>query len=334
MVCAFMIPVFAQEPAVEAPEVPEVPEVPEISDKPEAPKAEVIPADTTNVMGRVEVIESPDQTRVALGRNEVIVVEETGDTVVVGLGSKGVSIVEEEDGVKINTFDMEEKKSTPCKKSHKKRFQPHWGGVELGLNNFLTHDYSMVLPQGQEYMDLNTGRSWNWNLNIVDFGVGLGTRYVGLVTGLGFEFINYHFDGQSSIMKDPGTGEIVEYIPSYAPNITKSKMNINYFTAPLLLEFQIPVGRSSDRIHISGGVIGGLKINSNTKIKYIEGGDKSKEKNKGDFNLSPLRWGVTASVGYGPVSLFAKYYMTPLFKEGMGPELYPFTVGIALVPND
>ena len=306
LACTMMVPVIAQETDTEAP-------------------------DTTNIIGQVEVIESSEQTRVTLGKNEVIIVEENGDTVVVGLGSKGISIVEEDDGVKIKVIDMEEKRSKPSNKKHKKRFNPHWAGLELGLNNYVTKDLSMVLPPGEEFMDLNTGKSWNWNLNIVDFGIGLGTSYVGLVSGLGFEFINYNFDGQNSIMKDPVTGGIVEYVPPYAGNITKSKMNIAYFTAPLLLEFQIPVGNRHDRIHISGGVIGGVKMWSNTKIKYTEGGDKSKEKNKNDFNLSPLRWGVTARVGYGAINLFANYYMTPLFKDGMGPELYPFTVGIALV---
>jgi hypothetical protein len=64
----------------------------------------------------------------------------------------------------------------------------------------------------------------------------------------------------------------------------------------------------------------------------MESGEKSKEKNKGDFNLSPLRWGVTARVGYKDVSLFANYYMTSLFKPGRGPELYPFTIGLAITP--
>ncbi len=113
----------------------------------------------------------------------------------------------------------------------------------MGLNNYLTPDFSMVLPPDQYYMDLNTGKSWNWNINIFDFGVPLGTSYVGLVSGLGFEFINYNFNGQNSIMKDPETGATVEYVPPYAGYITKSKMNITYMTVPLLLEFQIPHGQ-------------------------------------------------------------------------------------------
>jgi hypothetical protein len=185
----------------------------------------------------------------------------------------------------------------------------------------------MTLPPEDRYMDLNTGKSWNWNLNIIDYGFGLGTDKVGLVSGLGFEFINYSFDGQNNIRKDDVTREIIEYVPAYAGNITKSKLNMTYLTAPLLLEFQIPAPHK--RIYISAGVIGGLKLWSNTKIKYTVNGEKSKEKAKGDYNLSPLRWGLTARIGYRALGFYANYYMTPLFKKDLGPELNPFAVGLA-----
>ena len=352
MAVGFLFPLMAQEPeiveevekveaveAVEAVEEVEEVEIVEIVEEieveveveiEEEEKVEVLEGDTTNIIGRVEVIETPNHTRVSLGKNEVIIVEENGDTVIVGLGSKGISIVEDGDGVQINVLDMNEKKSE-ASKHRKKKFKAHWAGLEVGLNNYLTPDNSLVLPPGEEFMDLNTGKSWNWNLNVADFGIGLGTNYVGIVSGLGFEFINYNFDGQNSIMKEDGTGNIVEYVPPFAGFITKSKMNITYMTVPLLMEFQIPVGHH-DRIHFSAGVIGGLKLWSNTKIKYTEAGDKSKEKNKSDFNLSPLRWGVTARAGYGGVSVFANYYMNSLFKPGTGPELYPFSIGLAFTP--
>jgi len=128
-------------------------------------------------------------------------------------------------------------------------------------------------------------------------------------------------------MKDPDTGVIVEYVPDYAGNITKSKMHTAYITVPLLLEFQIPTSRRG-RIYIQGGVFGSAKMWSSTKIKYKEAGNKSKEKTKGDYNLSPFRWGFTARAGYKNFGLYANYSMTSLFKSGMGPELYPFSVGL------
>ena len=325
-----MLPLAAQE----VDSIPEVTEIPEVEEPivveeiiiVEEPSQVIWQGDTVNVMGKVEVIETPESTKVTLGQNEVFIVEENGDTVRIVLGKRGISVVEGDEGTVVKVMEMDEVSNYKSKK-HKKRFRAHWAGLELGLNNYVTPDFSMTLPPEERYMDLNTGKSWNWNINVIDYGFGLGTDKVGIVSGLGFEFINYSFDGQNSIRKNPDTGVTEEYVPDYAGNITKSKMNITYLTAPLLLEFQIPAPRS--RIYISAGVIGGVKLWSNTKMKYTVSGEKSKEKAKGDYNLSPLRWGLTARVGYRALGFYANYYMTSLFKTDMGPELYPFAVGLS-----
>ncbi|MDF1573782.1 MAG: porin family protein [Bacteroidales bacterium] len=314
------VPDLSKDPL--AAEAPAVEEEPALEENAEAPQEE----NTVRVTGKVKVIETPDKSRATLGENEVFIVEENGDTMKVILGSRGISIVEGEEGTEIKVIEMDD----PPQKSNqkkKKRFRPHFSGLEVGLNNFVTPDYSLTLPPEERYMDVNTGKSWNWNVNIIDYGFGLGTDKVGVVSGLGFEFINYSFDGQNSIRKDPVTSEIMAYVPDYAGNISKSKMNITYLTAPLLLEFQIPAPRK--RIYFSAGLIGGLKLWSNTKMKYTISGEKSKEKVKGDYNLSPLRWGVTARAGYKALGFYATYYMTPLFEADLGPELYPFNIGLA-----
>ena len=71
--------------------------------------------DTVKVMNKVEVIETPENTRVTLGENEVLIVEENGDTVKVRLGSKGISIIEGEDGTEIKVIEMDEKQKTSTK---------------------------------------------------------------------------------------------------------------------------------------------------------------------------------------------------------------------------
>ncbi len=360
MACAMILPLQAQEPAPAVEQAPDAEEVPAVAEAPaaeeapavaEAPAAEeapvaaevsdaepapvvaedpipVVHSDTVNVLNKVEVIETPDNTRVSLGENEVLIVEENGDTVRVVLGRRGVSIVEGDNGTEVRVMDMDEV-AAKKHRSRNPRFRTHYAGFELGLSQYVTPDMSLVMPPGQEFMDLNTGRSWNWNINPVDLGVGLGTSYVGLGTGLGFEFTYYNFNGQNGIMKDPVTGEIVEYVPPYAGNITRSRLFTWYMSVPLLLEFQIPVSGRGRRIYIAGGVIGSAKLCSTTVIKYKVAGDKSREKTRGDFNLSPFRYGFTARAGYRNFGLYANYMMTPLFKSGMGPELYPFSVGLA-----
>ena len=172
-------------------------------------------------------------------------------------------------------------------------------------------------------MNLNTTRSWNYNLNFLEYGLGLGTSYAGLVTGMGIEWSNYIFDANNSIEETTG-GNIINLDPN--AGVSKSKLGMTYLTVPLLLEFQIPAGKKS--VHISAGAIGGVKIGSKTKIKYQDGG---KDVKKDDYSLSPLRYGATFRIGYRAINIFANYYITPLFGETATPEIYPFSIGLNLI---
>ncbi len=271
--------------------------------------------------------DTPDKTRVTVGKNEIFIIEDNGDTTKLQLGSKGLSIVEGNDGYSINVIEMNGKKKMndePTEKNKKKKkFKPHYAGFEIGLNNFLDPGYSLHTG---DFMDLNTAKSWNYNLNFLEYGIGLGTSYAGLVTGMGFEWSNYIFDGNNSIEKEIG-GNIISRPEPYN-GIIKSKLSMTYLTVPLLLEFQIPAGNK--RIHVSGGITGGVKLASKTKIKYQDGG-RQKEVRKDDFSLSPFRYGATVRIGYRAINLFANYYFSPLFGETAEPELYPFSVGLNLI---
>jgi hypothetical protein len=281
--------------------------------------------------GKLEVLEEDGKTTVNVG-GDLVVFEEGKDTTKIKLGNKGVTIIEDEDGTSSVEWedlkDMAESDDDGDDDSPKKnkKFKPHWAGLEIGVNGFVNSDFSTNVSPS--WMDLNTGRSWNINLNFIEHGFALGTDKIGLVTGLGLEWSNYHFDGSSVIREDAGA--IVEY--SYADPeraIEKARLQTTYLTAPLLLEFQIPAGKK--RVHFSGGVIGGVKLGSNTKVKYIENGDKQKDKIKDDFNLNSLRYGFTARIGYRSLKFYANYYPTSLFESGKGTggdKLYPFAIGL------
>lgn len=271
-----------------------------------------------------------DTTTVKIGKKEILKVIEGKDTVIITVGRKGLKVIGSEHGtsidfINLDDFDEPEKKD----RKSRKNFIGHWKGLEIGMNNYLTSDYSFSLPAEAQFMELNTGKSWGINLNFIQYDIGFGTDKVGLVTGMGLEFNNYKFDGDNSIIKDPVTREIVSLEYDAGTNIEKTKLATTYFTVPLLLEFQIPVS-GHKRIHISGGVIGGLKIGSHTKVVYKETGTKQKDKIRDDFNLSPLRYGVTARIGYRALKIFATYNLTPMFESGKGPELYPISVGLIL----
>jgi hypothetical protein len=208
------------------------------------------------------------------------------------------------------------------------RFHGHWSALEVGLNNYTTSINDMSLPGDIDYMALHSGKSLNFNLNFTQLSIGL-CRWMGFVTGLGVDWNNYRFDGNNNIAKDLN-GQIVMLDPNGI--LKKSKFSTIYATAPLLFEIQIPV--TSNTLRVSGGVIGGVKIASHTKMVYD---NDEKVKSSGDLNLNMFRWGYTARAGYGNLQVFGTYYATPLFQKGKGPggvDLFPFEIGIALTFQD
>ena len=271
-----------------------------------------------NALDTLQPNKKPDTTKLRIGQKSISIIKDGDETY--------IKVLDEKDD-KNKNFDFEmdddDLQARP-EKVHKGKFEPHWAGLEFGLNSYGQNYYSTEIPREYNYMDLNTSRSWNINLNLFDFGVGLIGNYVGIGTGLGLEFNNYIFDNHNSIGKD-SFGNIINLPIDASVNVEKSKLATTYLTAPLLLEFQIPT-IDRQRIILSGGLIGGIKLGSHTKVIKSDGNEKVRS----DFNLSPYRYGVTIRIGFKHIMFFANQYITPLFEKGRGPEIYPFSLGISL----
>lgn len=272
---------------------------------------------------RIKVVTDDSNTTVKLGNRIISVYEVDGDQV--------VRVSTKNDDYEDETFNYTGNDDDNGRSSRSRRFRAHWSGIEIGLNNYLSGDYSFTLPAEDNFMDINSGISYNFNINFAQLGLRLSNN-IGLVAGLGLEFNNYYFDGNNNIMKDDN-GVIIEYDPG-AEGITlkKSKFSTTFITAPLMLEFQIPV-RGHHSVNIAGGVIGGAKLCSRTKMVYYSSNDKQKIKRKDDYSLNYLRWGPTARIGYEHFQLYGTFYVTSLFQKDLGPELYPLQVGMAFTFN-
>lgn len=203
---------------------------------------------------------------------------------------------------------------------HNKRFKGHWAGFECGLNNYVTNDFS-VTPD-EDYMEINTGKSWNFNLNIAQFSIPLVRDQFGIVSGVGFEWSNYHFSHDNTITKDDDNNVIVEKPIDEA--LKKNRLQTTYLTVPLLFEQQFGQKKTRDRLAVSVGLIGGVKLGSHTKYKTKE----KKYKNKDDFYINSFKIGYTARIHYHSLGLYFNYYQTPLFNDDKGPELHPFAAGM------
>jgi hypothetical protein len=250
------------------------------------------------------------------------------DTTNIRFKRKTVKIIDENDETKIL---VKKNKDSDWEfwNEDEARFQGSWSGFSMGLSNYMNKDFSLSRNATDEFMDLNTGKSWNMNLNFAQYSINLINNKFGLVTGLGLEWNYYRFDNNNTIQKD-ANGVIITDTTSYAGlSVDKSKLSTTYATVPLLLEWHS--SSNQDRgVVIAAGVIGGVKLGSNTKIVYKENGDTNKDKKRDDYNLSPFKYGVTARIGVGDWLVYGTYYLTSLFEKDKGPELYPFSIGIAL----
>ncbi len=267
-----------------------------------------------------EVVKKGDTTFITLGNKKIKIIEEDGETQV-KIQDKDLTD-EESDEEFEEDYDSDE----PFEKGKGgKDFKGHWAGFEFGLNNYVDKDFSLGRSTENEFMDVNTGKSWNFNLNFAQYSAGFGTDHIGILTGMGVEWSNYHLS-DSSIQKLDGDIAARE-IPE---STTKNRLQTTYLTIPLLIEVQFPGKKRDDRVYLSAGVIGGVKLFSHTKIKYVEDGIDRKEKIKSDYYLSPLRYGFTVRAGYKALKLYANYYPVPLFMADRGPELYPVAAGLVV----
>ena len=285
-------------------------------------------------------------------KHEVIgdspIINKNGDTTKIRLGSKGITIVERDGKTtvnidngndstsKSNNFEKKEEENHFFKdfvekwdKPKANKFRPHFGGVELFLNNYMNSQHSTLLSNADKYMELNVGRSLGVNLNLIEYGVPFSS-FTGLVTGLGIEFNSYYFKGANNIQVD-SIGVIVNK-PFNIPKSSyeKTKFRDTYLTIPLLYELQFQKGKKRP-FYISFGVIGGLKIGSSTKEIYNQNSSEVEHIVDGGINISTFRYGFQARMGFSIINIFATYYASPLFDKNAGPELYPFNVGITLV---
>jgi hypothetical protein len=210
---------------------------------------------------------------------------------------------------------------------YKTKFSGHYAGIDFGFNMLVNTDYS---GYDSEFLENDVFNSNSAYFNVVQQSIGLQKHRntFGLVTGLGLHLQSYRLDDNTSIYLDENN--VVQPHFLYYDQNQKSKFALVSLTIPLLVEWQIPVNHYDNRIYISAGLIGSVRLGSHTKIKYRA---EQKEKLKVDdhFSIQPFTYSLMVRTGYRWFNVFASYDLVPLFKKEKGPEVTPLTVGITLL---
>ncbi|MGD1844039.1 MAG: outer membrane beta-barrel protein [Salibacteraceae bacterium] len=247
------------------------------------------------------------------------------DTNKIKMGDKAELWILTQEGVLEDSGDDEEEEEP--------RPNKFWAGVELGVGGYLNKDNSLAVPSEASFMELDYARSINWSINFVEKQIPLirnkGEERLSLITGMGFEWNNYSFTSDFGTLQ--ARGDSVFSLIDSTRSFNKNRLKTTSLTIPLMIGYNSNSDRNKS-FRMAAGIVGGYRFHTVYKQRYESGGDTFKPKVKSDFNLNALRYNATVRMGYRWFDLYATYALNTLFESGKGPELYPFTVGIRVLP--
>ena len=214
--------------------------------------------------------------------------------------------------------------------------------VEIGINNYLQNG---EIPNGDAAHSVKPFGSWYVGLSSIrKTHVGHGPLFI--EWGGTFSWYNFKMDNASSQILKTDNG--VEFIQTAGRVGSKSKLTASYINLSLVpvLDFShgtkvvkkyetgsggVSVSRYKKQgLRIGFGGYVGYRLGSHTKFKFEENGSKDRIKEKGNFNLNDLRYGVRGQLGFKGMDLFINYDLNELFNTGKGPKLNAFTFGFIL----
>lgn len=270
---------------------------------------------------------TPDQDSV-----EVVITPKKGqDSTIVKVG--GMKIIVLNDGKKTNEIIIDEAWNDDSD-STKSDFDDdddddnihHWSGIRMGVNGYLVKN-QLAMPSANEFLELDYAKSISWDLNLLEKDFSLLKNNIELVTGLGMHFANYHFKSDYATLSNT---DPLSATRDSTRILEKNKLRATYLTAPLLLG--LSTNKDQDKaFRIAFGAQLSWRVSSKLKQRYTMQGETYTPKIKSDYDLNPFLFHAIASIGYGPINVYANYGLNTLFSQGKTVNLTPFDVGLQVM---
>ncbi len=245
----------------------------------------------------------PDTTRIKVGKTtEVLIINREG--------VKDASIVS------MDTVDAGPKEP-------RRDNEAHWAGIDFGMN-VNTDGNGSDRFNNYTYWENDPLKSFYFNVNFAEKKIKIIKEYVGITTGMGFNFNQIGFKNNYVLADSSDT-----ISASISPiNYSKNKLRAAYFQIPVMLEFN--TNKDNDKgVYMAVGVIGGVKLSSRIKRVYEVNGDEIKEKTKGTYALNPFKVDATARLGYDNWGAFVNYSLIPLFDTDKTTAVHPVSFGLS-----
>jgi len=153
--------------------------------------------------------------------------------------------------------------------------------------------------------------------------------------GIGIDASNVYFVQTNVGVATAGNATLAFTSTANADHFKKYKLVITNLDVPLELRYAFNPENTNKSWKIAVGVKAGLLLSTYTKGKNLENAAGqvtnayiAKESSTRFFNQGRLV--ATARVNYGWIGVFGTYQITPLIKNGAGPTVNPYSIGIVL----
>lgn len=163
------------------------------------------------------------------------------------------------------------------------------------------------------------------------YQVKLGESNFTFCPGVGISSHNLHHD--AILLEDDNGISYFEKLKNKYPGISydKNKFTVTYLDFPV--EFRL---RTEKGFRFGLGFKIGVLLQSHSKYRgddYINGTtEELKVKFHRFDNIETYRFGFLGRVGWKWINVYGFYSVTTLFKPDLGPEMYPVSVGVSILP--
>lgn len=255
------------------------------------------------------------ENRMAIVNNQLALIERNGidstkiqgSSIIIGLGDKDFN--------NSRLWGVQIKEGSANKYRKFDRRTTSGAIVAAGFNNAITKGESLedsdFKVAGSRFFELG----WAWKTRVFENSNWLRIKY-----GLSFQF-NGLKPTENRFFVD--TGEETE-LQTYPLHLKKSKFRMDNLVVPIHFEFGPSKKIEHDdyfrystdnQFKIGIGGYGGINLSARQKLKFEEEGETQKQKLKANYNTNNFIYGLSAYVGWGAASLYAKYDLNTIFKN-------------------
>ncbi|MBS1616286.1 MAG: PorT family protein [Bacteroidetes bacterium] len=171
------------------------------------------------------------------------------------------------------------------------------------------------------------GRGFNGYL-CYDFPIQ--KSHFSFAAGLGIGTSNIYFQDQQLRLSDTGAAGQQVHFEKESYDYKKYKLTTAYLEAPFELRYFGNMDNRNRGFKAAIGLRAGLLVGAHVKDSRTVDGTKVVEKINTKRYLDKWRFGATARIGWGNFSLFGSYNLNTLFKDGSGPGVVPYSIGLCL----